>query len=92
MGGVHETMKTTTWEAAWARIARQVYLRKRRAAGSWDDALEELARQSRRDAWAEALQRLARQARKHRDSHTEWHRALESLRKSDSNRRRRRGG
>tara|TARA_B100001123_G_scaffold429731_1_gene548667 strand:- start:1462 stop:1761 length:300 start_codon:yes stop_codon:yes gene_type:complete len=86
MAGIHEPMKTKTWAAAWDRILRQIYLRERRNEGSWDYALEKLARRSDRDAWGPALTRLAHLANQQADAETEWGRALDKLRRANDQR------
>tara|TARA_R110002020_G_scaffold236379_1_gene448707 strand:- start:564 stop:842 length:279 start_codon:yes stop_codon:yes gene_type:complete len=79
-------MKTKTWAAAWDRILRKIYLRERRNSGSWDYALEKLARNSDRDAWAPALTRLANLANQQAQAETEWGRALDKLRRANDQR------
>lgn len=90
MGGIHREIKTATWPDAWARLRRQLYSRHRRQrADCWDYRLQTLASRTHQDPWKPVLTRLARNLRGHRNSHDEWARALDNLRKAAANRRER---
>ena len=83
MGDVHTIAETKTWPEAFARIGRQLWNRERRQRpGCWDYRLQTLASRSRADIWRPVLARLARNQAKHRNSHNEWSRALDSLRRA----------
>ena len=87
MGDIHKVIDTKTWPEAWARIRRQIWNRQRRARpGCWDYRLQTLASRSRVDIWRPVLARLARNQAKHRNSHDEWTRALDSLRRASPTR------
>ena len=87
MGDVHRMTGTETWPEAFDRIRRQIWNRQRRARpGCWDYRLQTLASRSRVDVWRPVLARLARNQAKHRNSHKEWVRALDSLRRASQTR------
>ena len=85
-----QKMTRKTWADAWTRILSAVANAKRRR-DPWTSRLETMSTKSARNVWRIKLSQLARRRRQHKDSHKEWNRRLDVMRRSDQMRERRAG-